>query len=100
MKRIALNVIIYYCFCLCLSGQTKAELEENRRKTLEEITYVDNLLKTTAKEKSEGINAIRIIGNKVNLREAVIRGMQEEISLVSDKIEINTVAIEMMETEG
>ena len=99
MKRAVLLVIIYYCFCLCLSGQTKAELEENRRKTLEEITYVDNLLKTTSKEKSEGINAIKIIGNKLNLRESVIRGMQDEISLLSDKIELNTVAISMMEDD-
>ena len=99
MKRFVLIIVTYYCLCSCLNGQTKAELEENRRKTLEEISYVDNLLKTTAKEKSEGINAIKIIGNKLNLRESVIRGMQEEISFLSDKIELNTVAIDMMEDD-
>ena len=82
-----------------MKGQTKAELEEKRIKTLSEIDYVDNLLKSTAKEKDEGMNAIKIIGNKLNLRESVIKGMQEEISLLSERIDLNTLAIEMMERD-
>jgi septal ring factor EnvC (AmiA/AmiB activator) len=80
-------------------AQTKAELEESRTKTLNEIAYVDNLLKTTAREKTESISAIKIIGNKLTLRESVIRGMRDEISLLSDRIELNTVAIDMMEDD-
>jgi murein hydrolase activator len=82
-----------------LAGQTKAELEEKRKKTLEEINYVDNLLKTTAKEKTEGINSVKIIGRKLDLRESVIRGMREEINLISDRIDLNNLAIEMMEDD-
>ncbi|MCX6750235.1 MAG: hypothetical protein NTZ83_02160 [Candidatus Pacearchaeota archaeon] len=82
-----------------MSGQTKAELEEERRKTLNEISYVDNLLKTTSKEKAESMNSIKIIGNKLSLRESVIRGMREEISLISDRIDLNELAIEMMERD-
>jgi septal ring factor EnvC (AmiA/AmiB activator) len=99
MKREVICIILTGCFCLVLNGQTKAELEENRKKTLEEIAYVDNLLKTTSREKSEGLNAIRIIGNKLNLRENVIRGMQDEILMLSEKISLNTIAIEMMESD-
>jgi septal ring factor EnvC (AmiA/AmiB activator) len=99
MKDFALLLIIFLGFCACLNGQTKTELETQRKKTLEEIAYVDNLLKTTAKEKTESMNAIKIIGKKLNLRETVIRGMREEISLLTDKIDLNTVAIEMMEND-
>jgi septal ring factor EnvC (AmiA/AmiB activator) len=80
-----------------MRGQTKAELEERRAKTLGEIAYVDNLLQTTAKEKTESINAIKIIGNKLSLRESVIRGMREEILLLTERIDLNTLAIDMME---
>jgi murein hydrolase activator len=99
MKSGLFVAVLVWFYCLGLNGQTKAELEENRKKTLEEISYVDNLLKTTSKEKSEGLNAIKIIGNKLNLRENVIRGMQEEILLLNDKIDLNSIAIDMMESD-
>ena len=79
--------------------QTKGELEEQRRKTLGEIEYVDNLLKTTSREKTESLNSLKIIGNKLSLREEVIRGMKEEVNLLSERIDLNTEAIEMMEKD-
>lgn len=99
MKRFILFSIIICGFFICTNGQTKAELEVKRSKALEEIKYVDNLLKETEKEKSESMNAVNIIGNKLVLRESVIFGMQKEISLLSDRIGLNTVAIEMMEND-
>jgi septal ring factor EnvC (AmiA/AmiB activator) len=95
---ILINIFILSSFCL-LSGQTKGELEEQRKRTLEEINYVDNLLKNTAKEKSESISALKILGNKVNLRESVIKGMGIEIDLLNERIELNSMAIKMMESD-
>lgn len=99
MRYLFLLVILIVCFNIPLSGQTKAELEQKRNKALEEISYVDNLLKTTAKKKNESINAVNILRNKVSLRESVIKGMREEISLITDRIELNTVAIDIMEND-
>lgn len=84
---------------LSLKGQTRADLDAQRKKTLEEIKYVDNLLKTTAKEKSESMNAVKIIGRKLVLRESVINGMRQEISLISERINLNTLALDMMEDD-
>ncbi len=98
--RFLLIVVLLQTALICdIYSQTKAELEERRKKTLEEINYVDNLLKTTAKEKTEGINSVKIIGRKLYLRESVIRGMREEIGLLSDRIELNNLAIGMMEND-
>lgn len=96
--RILLNIILI-CFCTSVLCQTRDELEEQRNKTLEEITYVDNLLKSTEKEKSESLNSLRILGNKVNLRENIISGMGQEINLMNERIEINRLAIDMMESD-
>ena len=74
-------------------------MEEKRDKTLTEINYVDNLLKTTTKEKGESINDIKIISNKLVLRESVINGMNEEVSLLLERIDLNTIAIDMMESD-
>lgn len=99
MKYIVLIVFIYWIFFTCSFAQTKAELEEKRKATLNEITYVDNMLKSTAKQKEESMNAVKIIGNKLNLRETVIRGMRDEINLLNERIDLNTTAINMMESD-
>lgn len=97
MKSLTFICITLFSFLGILSGQSRTELEEQRKKTLEDISYVDNLLKSTAKVKSESLNAVKILGNKVYLRESVIKGMGQEISLINERIDLNRTAIEMME---
>jgi murein hydrolase activator len=80
-------------------SQTKAELEEKRAKAIDEIAYVDNMLKSTTAKKSEGINDLKILGNKVSLRENVIKGINEELELLYERIELNQIAIGMMEND-
>jgi len=92
-------IILFLLFCNVLKGQTKAELEEQRKKALEEIAYVDKMIKTTVKEKTESISELRIIGNKLNLRESVLEGLHEEILLINGRIGLNSIAIEMMEDD-
>jgi septal ring factor EnvC (AmiA/AmiB activator) len=99
MKYLVLTNLLFWILFSCLSAQTKAELEEKRNATLNEITYVDNLLKSTAKKKEESMNAVKIIGNKLSLRESVIRGMRDEINLMTERIDLNTLAINMMESD-
>lgn len=99
MKHLFLIILLLSGICYNLSGQTKAELEQKRNATLNDITYVDNMIKSTTKKKEESMNAIKIIGNKLNLRESVIRGMREEINLMNDRIDMNTLAIKMMEDD-
>ena len=95
---ILLNIFLLFTAGVT-SAQTKAELEAQRQKAMEEISYVDNMLKSTEKERKESLQALRIIGNKVNLRESVINGMNEEIALLNERIDINTIALEMMEND-
>jgi septal ring factor EnvC (AmiA/AmiB activator) len=97
MKYFILSNLLFWVLLCSISAQTKAELEEKRNATLNEITYVDNMLKATARKKEESMNAVKIIGNKLNLRESVIRGMRDEINLVTERIDLNTLAINMME---
>ena len=99
MKYLLLTSFILVFYIYNLSAQTKSELEQKRNTTLNEINYVDNMLKSTSKKKVEGMNEIKIIGNKLNLRESVIRGMRDEIDLVTKRIDLNTLAINMMESD-
>lgn len=84
---------------LSAMGQSRKDLEEQREKTLQEISYVDNLLKETSRERKESLNELNMISRKLNLRESVVRGLQDEISLLNDRIGLNTLAIDMMESD-
>jgi septal ring factor EnvC (AmiA/AmiB activator) len=97
--RFIFSILISVMFIGVVTGQTRKELEDQRKKTLEEIGYVDNLLKETTREKSTGLDQLKIIGNKLNLRENVITGMREEINLLNERIDLNTIAIEMMDKD-
>ena len=92
-------VILLTTFCLVLNAQTRQELEEQRKKTLEEITYVDNMIKETEKAKTSGLNDLRVIGSRLSMRENVISGIQEEINLISGRIELNILAVTLMEKD-
>jgi murein hydrolase activator len=96
------RILILFCLVLISEGllaQTRKELEEQRKKTLEEINYVDNMIKDTEKEKSTSLNQLKIVGNRLVLRENVISGMTQEIDLLNDRINLNKLAIVMMEED-
>jgi len=80
-------------------GQTKKELEEQRRKTQEEINYIDNLLKETERKRGININDLKILNNKIKLYEDIIEGLEKEIELVNERVEINRLAIYLMEKD-
>lgn len=99
MKRFLVAIVIFMSLNYISDCQTRKDLEEQRKKTLEEITYVDNLLKETAREKNESLNDLKIIGRKLNLRESILKGLQDEISLLADRLSLNTLALGMMEDD-
>ena len=99
MKRFLTIVLLFSLFPAFLFSQTRSELEAQRKKAIDEISYVDNLLKSTAKEKSESVKSLNIISNKLVLRERVLTGITQEISLLNQRIELNTLAVSMMESD-
>ena len=98
-----INRIIFSAFILLIPGislgQTRAELEERRRKAMDEISYVDNMLQATSREKKESMSELKIIGNKLILRESVLSGLRQEMELLNERIDLNMLAIEMMEND-
>ncbi len=99
MKNIiTFSLFILICFDVIIA-QSRTELEERRKKTIEEINYVDKLLTVTAKEKSENIKSLSIINKKLNLRENVISGIKDEIQLLNYRVELNSLAVNMMEED-
>jgi septal ring factor EnvC (AmiA/AmiB activator) len=99
MRKFLISILLFFVALGFLSAQSRKDLEEERKKTLEEISFMDNLLKQTAREKKESLNELKLIGRKLNLRESVLKSMQDEILLLSGRIDLNNTAIEMMEAD-
>lgn len=96
--------MVFILFFLILSSipgqaQSRAELEDMRKKNLQEIEYVDRMLKTTSTQKSENLNELKVIGKKLNLREKLINEYGQEISLLEYRISLNKLGTEMMEAD-
>ena len=98
-KLFFLTIFFIFWFSGYCYAQSRADLEEERRKTLEEIAYVDEVLKNTEKEKNESLYSLKILSNKLSLRESVVKGMNDEINLLNERIELNILAIDMMESD-
>ena len=81
------------------SGQTRAELEQQRAEALKDIQYLDNMLDKTSVEKSESMNELNMIRRKLNLREDVIDGLLNEQELLEGRMELNKIAINLMEND-
>jgi septal ring factor EnvC (AmiA/AmiB activator) len=99
MRRVILSAVIMAGALIAGYGQSRAELEEMRKKNLEEIEYVDRMLKSTATQKSENLNELRVIGKRLNLREKLINEYGQEISLLEYRISLNRIAGEMLEED-
>jgi septal ring factor EnvC (AmiA/AmiB activator) len=82
-----------------LSGQTRAELEANRKKTLEEIAYLDNALRETERQRQQGVNDLKLIVNRIGLRESVISDLRSEIDLINYRIHLNELSVNLMEDD-
>jgi septal ring factor EnvC (AmiA/AmiB activator) len=79
--------------------QARKELEEKRKKTMEEIAYIDKMLKDIEKQKSLNLNDLTVINNKLLLRDNIIKGLIEEAYLLNERIELNNLAVSLMERD-
>lgn len=89
--------ICVFLISVTAAAQTRAELEQRRKQTLSDIEYVDNMLKATVKERTQGVNDLKIITNRISMRESVIEGLRNEMDLLNYRIELNTLSIQLME---
>lgn len=83
-------------FIVNAGGQTRQELEEERKRTLAEIAYADTMLKATQLQRSAGLNELRLINSRISLRENVLSGIRSEMDLLNYRIELNTLSASMM----
>jgi len=97
--RLLIAIIIFFGAASAVTCQTRSELERKRAEALQDIKYLDEMLEETSTEKSESLNELNMIRRKLLLRENVIKGLIEEQQLLEQRMDLNSIAIELMEDD-
>jgi septal ring factor EnvC (AmiA/AmiB activator) len=83
---IATVIIILSGYLNITCAQTKDELEKRKGKTQEEIAYTNRLLEETQQKKQTSLNRVRILNRRIQLRNQLLRSINQEISLYTEEL--------------
>ena len=79
---IALLLCVHWTY-----GQTRKELEKQRKKTEEEIAITKKILKETKAKKQESIREVTTISRLIEKREELIQTINQEIVYVNNDVD-------------
>ena len=97
--RIAILSVFLVLLCFVVSAQTKSELERKKRKTLEEISYTNKLLKQTKDNQKDSYNNLMLINNKIDSRRDLINDISISVKIVDERIADTKLIISIMEED-
>jgi len=88
--------VIYFTNCFC---QDINQLRSQREKSLLDISRTEDLLKQTQANRQNELQNLKLINRKITVRNRVIKGINNEISLLDQLIKRNEVLIDTLESE-
>jgi len=100
-KQINIITLIVLFFSLTIGsfGQSKKDLEKQRKKTEEEIALTKKILKETKNKKQQSIREIVTISRLIEKREELINTINEEIIYVNKDVEGKKNDIEILNNQ-
>lgn len=92
-------IVLLSMLCGISLAQDRAELEDRKQKTQQDIELTNKLLEETQSNKESSYNDVLIIERRIKLREKLIRDINNEINYLEDKIEDNNEIISSLEND-
>ena len=96
-------IILLIIFCLvghnAALSQSKTDLENKKKKTLEEISYTNKLLKQTKESQKESYNSILLISKNINSRKELIQNINDEVSYYNERVLETELIITIMQDD-
>lgn len=86
IKRTVL--LLAFCFCthLFVCGQSRAELERQRKAALKEISETEEILGNLQKDKQSSLEILELINRKLALRNNLISNLSNDVTRVETQI--------------
>lgn len=101
MKK-ALHIFVFIsalCFTVLAQAQSQRELEKKRNKLKKEIKQVNELLFKTKKKKSNALEDLKDLNQKISVRERLIETIEMESTELENTIAKNTTKLEGYEKD-
>ena len=91
MKTHQFYIILFIVFLHCFSciGQTRTQLEAQRKKYQAEIVQLNKLLFNERKKEQNAMESLKDIKQKIEVRNKLIATIQDEAKLLSEEIYLN-----------
>ena len=96
IKIIFLFVIVLINCNTYIYAQSKKELENQKKRTLEEIEYTNKLIESTKKEEKKNTNNLFIIEKNIKNRKKLIKQINKELEISQTQIENYELVIGLM----
>ncbi|MFA5815382.1 MAG: peptidoglycan DD-metalloendopeptidase family protein [Bacteroidales bacterium] len=99
IKKVFIGVlieVIVFANCYC---QDINQLRSQREKSLLDISRTEELLKQTQANRQNELQKLKLVNRKITVRNKVISGISNEISLLDKQIKDNKAAIDTLENE-
>ncbi len=92
--------ILFFFFlvaCFTTKGQTKEELQNQKKSLQSEINYTNKLLNETQKSKELSLNQLQTLDQKIKIREALVSTIDREVRLIDREIQEQNAQIDSLE---
>ena len=98
MFRLFLSSILLMAFLPTFS-QSRSDLEKRKKENEKEITYTNELIAKTEKNKTASYNKLLLINSKIKSREKVIGDINSEILLIDGNIKVQQELIDELNND-
>ncbi len=93
------GILVAFCLSLNSYGQDINQLRSQREKSLEEIARTEELLKQTQASRQSQLQNLKLTNRKITVRNKVIQGISNEMTLLDRQIRRNEASIDTLDTE-
>lgn len=80
-------------------GQSKSELEKQKKQLLQDIEFTNKLLNETEENKKATLNELNLLSSKINKRQELINTILREVELIEGQIEETKSIVSSLETD-
>jgi septal ring factor EnvC (AmiA/AmiB activator) len=100
MSRILLILWIFVGIPVLTPGQSREELQQQKKDAYDDIKLARELMEKTAAQRSNSVRQLRLLQKGINARAGLINAMQAEIDLTNQKIKETEASIRQLTLEN
>jgi murein hydrolase activator len=92
-------IFLFVCFLVfsgSVSGQSRDELERQRKESLKQLELTNQLLKKTQASRKATTQKVSLIDQRIKLRQSIINNIAQEVSILDSRISENEKVLEQL----